>query len=139
MSEYNKMANDFLKSTKTRMKVSYEGVSFPDWDDNEAHDIYKVTFYRDGRQATFRFYDSINNTKANSTTDAEEREEQFEAYDILACLTKYDTGTFDEFCREFGYNNDSISAIRTYNNCKKEYRKVYKLWHDVMEQLQEIY
>ncbi len=28
------------------------------------------------------------------------------AYDILACLTKYEVGTFDDFCSNFGYDTD---------------------------------
>lgn len=61
------------------------------------------------------------------------------AYDVLASLTKYDCGTFEDFCSEFGYDTDSKSAEKTYNAVVKEYQMVCALWNDTeIEQLQEI-
>lgn len=36
------------------------------------------------------------------------------AYDVLACITKNDPGTFEDFCNEFGYDTDSRKAEKTY-------------------------
>ena len=52
------------------------------------------------------------------------------AYDILACLTKYDPNTFEDFCSEFGYSIDSISAMETYKAVKKEWKNVQTIWTD---------
>jgi hypothetical protein len=52
------------------------------------------------------------------------------AYDVLACLTKYDPGTFEDFCSEFGYEEDSRSAEKTYNAVKDEYLNVCTLYND---------
>lgn len=61
------------------------------------------------------------------------------AYDILACLQKYDVGTFEDFCGEFGYDTDSKRAKKTYKAVVKEYDNVCKIWNDAeIEQLQEI-
>lgn len=61
------------------------------------------------------------------------------AYDILTCLTKYDPGTFEDFCGEFGYDTDSRRAEKTYNAVMDEYRQVAMLFdEDEMEQLREI-
>lgn len=61
------------------------------------------------------------------------------AYDVLACLTKYDVGTFEDFCSEYGYDTDSRSALKTYKAVCKEWLNVQKLWNDKeIEQLQEI-
>lgn len=60
------------------------------------------------------------------------------AYDILACLTKYDPYTFENFCAEYGYDLDSRKAEKTYHAVKEEFYKVESLFSDVMEQLQEI-
>jgi len=61
------------------------------------------------------------------------------AYDVLTSLTKYDPGTFDDFCSEFGYDEDSKSAEHTYNAVKEEYLKVISLFTDEeIEQLREI-
>jgi hypothetical protein len=61
------------------------------------------------------------------------------AYDVLACLTKYDVGTFENFCSEFGYDTDSIKAEKTYNAVLNEWQNVCALFSDTeIEQLQEI-
>ena len=52
------------------------------------------------------------------------------AYDILTCLTKYDPNTFEDFCDNFGYNTDSISAVDTYKAVKKEWKNVQTIWTD---------
>lgn len=61
------------------------------------------------------------------------------AYDVLSCLTKNDPGTFEDFCSEFGYDNDSISALRTYEGVRDEYLNVAGLFNETeLESLQEI-
>lgn len=52
------------------------------------------------------------------------------AYDVLACLTKYDVGSFEDFCSEFGYNDDSIKAKETYDAVVEEYEGLQKLYTD---------
>lgn len=62
-----------------------------------------------------------------------------DAYSILACLTTYDPGTFEDFCSEFGYDTDSKRAEKTYNAVVKEWVGVMALWADEeIEKLQEI-
>lgn len=56
-------------------------------------------------------------------------------YDVLACLTKYDPGTFENFCSEFGYDTDSRSAEKTYNAVKDEYNNLCALFNDEEMQL----
>lgn len=54
-------------------------------------------------------------------------------------LQKYDIGTFDDFCDELGYSNDSINAQKTYFACQKEYSELTRLFSQKeMEDLQEI-
>lgn len=61
------------------------------------------------------------------------------AYDVLACITKYDPGTFEDFCSEFGYDTDSRSAEKIYKAVVKEFDNICKLFTDSeIEQLQEI-
>ena len=61
------------------------------------------------------------------------------AYDVLACLTKYDVGTFEDFCSEFGYDEDSKTADKIYTTVCREFDNVCKIWTDVeIELLQEI-
>jgi hypothetical protein len=51
-------------------------------------------------------------------------------YDILTCLTKYNPGTFENFCSEFGYDEDSKSAEKTYNAVKEAYINMCRLFSD---------
>ena len=59
-------------------------------------------------------------------------------YDVLSCITKYDPGTFNEFCSEFGYNNDSMKDYAIYQEVCKEWESVYKLFSDCLDELCEI-
>lgn len=95
--------------------------------------------------AHHRFIPSIN--RAISVALGESWEEYIEkeektpptAYDILTCLTKYDPGTFENFCADFGYDTDSRKAERTYKAVKEEWDGVQALFNDEeLTELQEI-
>jgi hypothetical protein len=51
-------------------------------------------------------------------------------YDVLACLTKYDPGSFENFCSDFGYDVDSRKAEKIYLAVKDEYLNVTRLFND---------
>ena len=51
-------------------------------------------------------------------------------YDVLTCLTKNDPGTFDDFCSEYGFDNDSIRARTTWEAVVEEWRKVKAFFTD---------
>ena len=59
-------------------------------------------------------------------------------YDVFSCLTKYDPGSFEDFCSEYGYDQDSRTAERTYKAVCKEFAAVDQLFSDIIEELQEI-
>lgn len=52
------------------------------------------------------------------------------AYDVFVCLTKYDPGTFEDFCSEFGYDTDSRKVEKTYKAVKNEYIQLCTLYSD---------
>jgi len=61
------------------------------------------------------------------------------AYDILACLQKYDVGSFETFCADFGYETDSRKAERVYKAVLNEWNNVKMLYSDSeIEMLGEI-
>lgn len=61
------------------------------------------------------------------------------AYDILACLQKYDVGSFEDFCSDFGYDSDSRNAEKIYISVVNEYTQLCILFTDSeMEEMQEI-
>lgn len=60
-------------------------------------------------------------------------------YSVLACLTNYDPGSFEDFCSEFDYDTDSIKANKVYKAVVDEWKNVAMLWNDSeIEELQEI-
>ena len=62
-----------------------------------------------------------------------------DAYDILACMEKYDVGSFEDFCNEFGYDTDSRNAEKIYNSVKEQYTKLQTLFNqEEIEELAEI-
>jgi hypothetical protein len=61
------------------------------------------------------------------------------AYDVLACLTKNDPGKFEDFCGDYGYEEDSRKAEQTYKAVVKEWKKVEKFFSESeIRLLQEI-
>lgn len=62
------------------------------------------------------------------------------AYDVIACLTKYDPIDFENFCSEYGYDTDSRKAKKTYKAVDKEYTNVIKFFTpQEIEEMQEIH
>jgi len=60
-------------------------------------------------------------------------------YDVLSCLQKYDVGTFENFCSDFGYDEGSRAAEKTYKAVVKEYDKMCSLFsNEELEVLQMI-
>ena len=128
MDDYEKQANDFLDETYT--SIFFERMTEPRADGFTCGGYdYKVTLYRNGRTWKFDFSDSKSNKDKNINPTA---------YDVLACLQKYDIGTFKDFCDDFDYSDDSIKALKLYKAVKKEYEEVYLMFSDVMDKLEEI-
>jgi hypothetical protein len=125
---YQKQANQF--ATKNNIKLSFIGE--PEYkkhfaDDKGCRYVFKCKLSRKGKNYTFSFGQSIN-------AGAEEPI----MYDILSCLQKYDVGSFEDFCSEFGYDTDSRTAERVYKAVCKEFEAVDRLFNDIIDEFQEI-
>ena len=65
--------------------------------------------------------------------------------DILSAMIVDDVSDldFDDFCSEFGYNNDSIKALKVYEACKRETKAYYNIFdseeREVLRELLEDY
>ena len=82
-----------------------------------------------------RDYDFLN----NGTSDTIHYPIAPTAYVVLACLTKSDPCTFEDFCSTYGYDEDSRKAEKIYNAVLDEWKNVCALFTDgEIEQLQEI-
>ena len=127
---YKTQAKNFLKKTDTKMTVKFTEKGLYFLGDTHSRDIYKIGLKRYGKWHYFKFGQSLQNSNGKTPPNA---------YDILACLTKYDVGSFEDFCSEFGYDTDSRTAEKTYKTVLKEYKMVAELWNDAeIKKLSEI-
>ena len=127
MTEYEKQAKDFLESTGTELTVEYShyGKYFPS--DKESRAVFEFTLRRAGKEYIGTFGQSI---AARDKTPS--------AYDILSCLDYWD-GDFEDFCSEYGYSDDSISALSTYDAVIKQSVGLRDMFtFDELEKLGEI-
>lgn len=141
VSSYEQQAIDFLKDTDTTMKIMRvdkrtDGVYI----NSGLHHDYKVTLKRNNKTWSFFFSDSVWNRKKNMLPSA---------YDILACLQKYEVEIdFSDFCNEFGYDEyitneygrivANTQAEKIHKAVLKEYEKVMLLFEDVIDKLELI-
>lgn len=167
-TNYNKQAEDFLTACNTTITIKFLRNDYHFEGDKDKRDIYLITLTRGNRRFVFAFGQSIMNSQYYQDINIKERTytlnggyrtgnykildiDRYQsfiklikgtlptAYDILACLTKYDPGTFEDFCDNFGYDRDSRSAKKTYKAVVKEWNNVSKLFNDSeIELLQEI-
>lgn len=139
ISTYDQQAIDFLNATSTAITFKYKAFGKHFAGDTQSRAIWRVRIVNKLHSFSFDFGQSIA-----------AGEEQPTPYDVLACLQKYDVGSFEDFCSEFGYEayiySDRTGAMiqnrtakKIYNAVCKEYENVCKLWSDdQIEQLQEI-
>ena len=168
MNDYTKQANDFLQKAGASMTIDYQGLCVnKDWRESKPRNLYRVTLKTPRGIMTFDFWDSLHNTElyqmtfeqyaikkyrrmVQSFTYSEgvkikkeylltKEEARPTSYDVLACLTKYDVGTFEDFCAEFGFNEDSRSAERIYIAVIREYKELTRIFTaEQMDELREI-
>ena len=119
MSEYETKAIKFLAKHGITLSVAEGGYKKPLWaEKGQAHgNHYRITFQREPHRKRFSlsFWNSVNDVQEHKHPSA---------YDVLTCLQKSDVGSFEEFCCEFGYDCDSIKALKTYKATVKEWEKV---------------
>jgi hypothetical protein len=128
LSTYEQQAIDFLNATNTSFAAKFKKHALYFADDKQARDIYRITLKNDLHTFSFDFGQSIANEGTEPTP-----------YDVLACITKYDPYSFEDFCADFGYDSDSRQAEKIYNSVCKEWDNVQQLFtSEQIEQLQEI-
>ena len=135
MNEYEKQAVDFLKKNNIRFTFDEPEIECPDWDNYEHFKFHCVFYNRNTRKRmTVNFY--------SSRQDYFDGKDTVSAYDVLACLQKYDVGSMDDFVSEFGYEIHSYKDFKrlekTYKAVCREVKGVQRVFADCMEDLQEI-
>ena len=168
-SEYQEQALEFLRKANATMKIEVVGPDYPNWDEDNVHLRHSVTLTTQKGSYTFLFWGSrlqaelwdtpsaleklacktfgrhyeglTNSEKAKIRKIIRERSEELKTteYDVLACLTKYDPGTHEDFCADFGYDTDSIRGLKTYVAVQKEYHELCRIFTpEQLEAMQEI-
>jgi hypothetical protein len=114
--DYKEQAENFLKKFNLLLNIR-EAVpqKSPIWAKDGKHGInYWVTLSENktgGKSYSFDFWGSIADKENNWRGFAKYPN----AYDVLACLNTYDKNvSFGDFCLSYGYNEDSITADKTY-------------------------
>lgn len=96
--------------------------------DKESRYVFKITLKKGSKQYSFNFGQSIAEGSNEPTL-----------YSVLSCLQKYDVGTFEDFCDNFGYDQDSRTAERIYKAVVKEFEAMQRLFtSEELEVLQMI-
>ena len=134
--EYEKLTEIELLKTKFKqfkIKASYKGNKKASWGDNWNNYMITVTNTETNQKITFEFWASI--AKPELKTE----------YDILNAFYCFVSDaiagsyTFEEFCSEFGHNNDSRQAEKIYRKCKKQLEKLKKIYDgDIYELANEL-
>ncbi len=132
MKNYQAQATNILNKMAVKFSTSFIGYGLFFDDDKQSRDTFRVTFKRASSRFSIKFGQSINDSTGNGSKAPTQ-------YDVLACIQKYDVGSFEDFCGEFGYDEDSRKALKTYKAVCKEYEKVSKFFtSDEIEILQHI-
>lgn len=167
-NEYTEQAKKFLQDAGATIKIEFQGRAINTmWKEKQLRNLYAVTITTPRGSYTFNFWDSLHNTeltqmtverytikylrrhwedmnyyeqvKAQKELAKKQKEARPDCYDVLACLTKYDPGTFEDFCAEYGYDEDSRTAERIYIAVQNELANLKRIFDpEQLEAMQEI-
>ena len=127
-SQYNKAVNILAEKFNIKLKIIDSTYKCMQWDKNQPRYVFKLQLLRGRKSYTFEFGQSI--MKGN---------EEPTLYDVLTCLQKYDVETFEDFCNDNGFDNDSRMAEKTYKAVVKEFQAMQRLFNsEELEVLQMI-
>jgi hypothetical protein len=137
-SKYTKQAAEFLSRNGLKMRATFKGMDkCPKWGSDPARvagscatcgnihgDRFRVTLWREGKpgRVSFDFWGSYHDHQTGET--------ELTAYDVLACISgdANTPDTFEEFCSEYGYEEDSRRAFKTFQACDRLGRKLRRLF-----------
>lgn len=124
---YTQQAEQFAQKNGVKLYIISVDYGKHFAEDTENRYIFTCRLQRGKKSYTFKIGQSIAAGNQEPTM-----------YNILACLQKYNPETFEEFCSNYGYDEDSRKAYKTYKEVCKEYAAVERLFSDCLEELQEI-
>lgn len=145
MNEFHEQAMNFCKNNNILISCEYLKTDFYFDDDTEKRDIYRIYIEKFGFDNTtiideykLKFGDSLTNTKSNPKKYYNGHNQEDLAYSVLTSITKYEPGTFNDFCNDYGYDSDSRKAKKLYEEVHKEWKAVARIFHDCLDELRLI-
>lgn len=117
---------------KEQVKVESElldiGVPFPNSDGKLLHNKFKITLHTKGGKESFEFYGS--NMEHQKKKHHLGKDDVLQVVDCLLSDAMAGNDSFDEFCSEFAYDNDSRKAEAIYKACGVSTGKIAYLFPD---------
>lgn len=128
-SEYDIKADNLAERLGLQLCINSKRFGSMSWDEGKTKRwIFNLSLVKGKQIYTFEFGQSIAAKSSEPTM-----------YDVLAIITKYNPGSFENFCSEFGYNSDSIRDFKIYNGVVDEWREMSRMFtSEELELLQEI-
>jgi hypothetical protein len=133
MSQYAEQASNLLESLGIKFSAKYL-----DWyhfeDELGYRNIYQLKLSRLIKGARRSIIVRFEQRRTEGTENVVPS-----SYDLLASLTKYDPGSFESWCAEFGYNDDSRKAYAQHRSVVREWKKVQRFFSEAeLELIREI-
>lgn len=117
-TDYDKQATEFLSRHGLKLRITLSDSKPAPWEDDKGYrPHYRVTLSGAGRRMTFDFWGSLNDGAAGTHPSE---------YSVLACISS-DLGcpeSFDDFCAEYGYEEDSRKALQTFRRADRFARRL---------------
>lgn len=117
-----KSYKQFAKDHRVTLTASHRGQRTEKMGDHKVNqDIWSCTLLYNGMGYDFPFYKGIGNKGAAPTVD-----------EVLYCLASDAHGvkdnSFEEWCREYGYDDDSRKALRIFEACEETAQELERLF-----------
>lgn len=129
---------ELAKEAKARGIYSPEWFKIKDWCDKQVSATVPAII-KDNKEARSGQKMFISQAVNKNIIDTVEILIKPSSYDVLACLSPLYEDTLENFCSNFGYDEDSRLAEATFNACREQDRNLRKLFtHDQIEKLTEI-
>jgi len=120
-----------------QVKVNFRGDKLSGWDKNNRNNyLITVTNKETKQRITFEFWASITNP---------ELEKEYDILNAFYCFVSdavSGSESFEDFCSNLGYDEDSRTAEKIYKACQRSLTKLEKIYdgdiYDLVNELQEV-
>lgn len=119
-SEYNTACEIIMQEFD--FSIEFKGSIYKSmpWDrEGEQRHVFNVILKRDSQEYKFKFGQSIAAGNEEPTN-----------YDIIACLTKNDPESFEDFCDAYGYDREEEFSIDTFERVENEWEGVSAMFNN---------